>query len=473
MSTAPSPMVQMYAPDGTLGSVPYERMHDALQAGGKMAVNMRAPDGTAGVVPADKVQDAVKAGGKVVPFDLETQPIKEGFLSHAGQYLKSMVPTQAPSLTDAIIGPASTVAKQLYGAGKQAVDSYKQGHGLPYSATAGAATAVGVNVPRMEQAAAQGDTGGVLGEAAVPAAMAIAPAAIGAAGKLIPKGLTQSAAQRLYQSALKPSPASYSTAEVGNMVQTGLDNAIPVSASGAEKLSTLVSDLNDKVKAQIQLGANRGVTIDPNKIAARMDSLKGKFATQVNPEADLAAIDASKQEFLRNWGKPQAQSTPLQAVPTEAWEQPVKPTTATMRPDGGKSWTEDPSTGKTIFAAEQALKDRGFPPENIGMIRKMSMDIPEVSTGPRHAELYAKMLQDAIRNHDSTVASNSIGLPSSASNQAASYGIPADQAQALKQGTYQQLKGKAYGEMRTARRITNTIPRNSRTQRARIEAHRT
>lgn len=137
-----------------------------------MGVNMNAPDGTPVIIPADRVQDAVKAGGKIIPFNLETQPDKEGFVSHALGYLKGMVPTEKPSMTDAIVGPASTAAKQVYGAGKQAVNSLQQGHGLPYSAAAGAATAVGVNVPRMEQAAEQGDAGGVLGEAAVPAAIA-------------------------------------------------------------------------------------------------------------------------------------------------------------------------------------------------------------------------------------------------------------------------------------------------------------
>lgn len=65
---ATSPTVPMYAPDGTLGDIPYDKMHDALQAGGKMGVNFLAPDGTKGIIPADRVQDAQKAGGKIVPY---------------------------------------------------------------------------------------------------------------------------------------------------------------------------------------------------------------------------------------------------------------------------------------------------------------------------------------------------------------------------------------------------------------------
>lgn len=69
-------MVPMFAPDGTPINIPYERMHDAMQAGAKMGVNMNAPDGTAIIIPADRTQDAVKAGGKVVPYDFHA-PAKE------------------------------------------------------------------------------------------------------------------------------------------------------------------------------------------------------------------------------------------------------------------------------------------------------------------------------------------------------------------------------------------------------------
>lgn len=72
-------MVSLFAPDGTLGEVPYEQMHAALQAGAKMAVQMKAPDGTSGYIPADQIQAARKAGGTVVPFDLSTPTPKQYF----------------------------------------------------------------------------------------------------------------------------------------------------------------------------------------------------------------------------------------------------------------------------------------------------------------------------------------------------------------------------------------------------------
>jgi hypothetical protein len=40
--------------------------------------------------------------------------------------------------------------------------------------------------------------------------------------------------------------------------------------------------------------------VDPRRVAARLDQLKKRFQT-VNPEADFAAIDAAKEEFLRQY----------------------------------------------------------------------------------------------------------------------------------------------------------------------------
>lgn len=107
-------------------------------------------------------------------------------------------------------------------------------------------------------------------------------------------------AERMYKSALKPSVASYSTSEVGNMVKSGLNNEIPVSAAGAQKLSGLITDLSDQVKSTIQSGSKAGATINKFKVASRLGDAAKKFTTQVNPEADLNAIAESGNEFLRN-----------------------------------------------------------------------------------------------------------------------------------------------------------------------------
>jgi hypothetical protein len=188
MTTPPMPMVQVFAPDGTLGDIPYDRLHEAISAGAKPASKMQAPDGTMGYVPADKRGDALKAGGKAVPIDLsDADGAKPGFWSHAAQSLKSMIPAPPASIGDAAkqgLSASMGMAAPLVGAGQEAIAASQRGHGLPYSAAAGLSTLAGVNPQRMEQAAAQGDTAGVLGEAAVPAGLAVVgPVAAEVVGK--------------------------------------------------------------------------------------------------------------------------------------------------------------------------------------------------------------------------------------------------------------------------------------------------
>lgn len=105
--------------------------------------------------------------------------------------------------------------------------------------------------------------------------------------------------ERMYQSALKPS-TTLPSSQVANMVKTGLENEIPVSAGGVQKIGDLVSDLQGKVKAQIQAGSSAGATVNPYKVASRLSDTAKKFETQVNPEADLDAVSNAGNEFLRN-----------------------------------------------------------------------------------------------------------------------------------------------------------------------------
>jgi hypothetical protein len=141
----------------------------------------------------------------------------------------------------------------------------------------------------------------------------------GIAGGIVGGGLPNTAGkaallgkspEEAYQSALKPS-TTIPPGKVASMVQTGLEQGIPVSKSGTEKLSSLLEDLQDKVTAEIQARPNR--PIDPNAVAMRADQIKPGAANQVNASQDLNAIEASKQQFLAEQGaKPATAGTPPQ-----------------------------------------------------------------------------------------------------------------------------------------------------------------
>jgi hypothetical protein len=185
MSTQPMPMVQVFAPDGTLGDIPYDRLHDALDKGAKIAAKVKAPDGTVGFVPGDRVPDAIKAGGQRVPLDMnEADGGKPGFWSQAYDKLKSQIPQSGGDLAKALggsglyeaakavpQGPAA-VAAQLPGgpAALEYLRSRDAGAGVGRSALNAAGASVGVDPAQQEAMARAGNTAGVAADAAVPIA---------------------------------------------------------------------------------------------------------------------------------------------------------------------------------------------------------------------------------------------------------------------------------------------------------------
>lgn len=148
------------------------------------------------------------------------------------------------------------------------------------------------NAPSTARFLGQVGTGLLVGEGA--AKLAPIPAAIAKRALLL--GKTPEAA---YESALKPS-TTISPADRADIVQTGLQNAIPVSKGGIERIGAMIDKLNQDIKGQIAQDPNR--PIDPNAVATRADLARAKFAKQVNAQPDLNAIEASRQQFLTEQG---------------------------------------------------------------------------------------------------------------------------------------------------------------------------
>lgn len=197
---ATSPTVPMYAPDGTLGDIPYDQMSAALRAGGKLGVNMTAPDGTKGVIPADHVQEAAKSGGKIIPFDLSKAPAgteKKGVWDTFSDDVKSVfsglwnkATEGKPTYEQTPEGAAKAIADmEAESKARQATDvsRQKEGHGLPYRVGAGIAENVGANVTGMEQGAREGNSDAVIGHMLAGQALASAPLAVEGLTKVAPK----------------------------------------------------------------------------------------------------------------------------------------------------------------------------------------------------------------------------------------------------------------------------------------------
>lgn len=150
-----------------------------------------------------------------------------------------------------------------------AANNFLQGS---YAKGAGASVGMGINMAAPE----------AVGDLATAARAKLAPA-------------MQSTAERLYQSALKPTAAAGDPAA---LVKTGLTEGIPVSEAGATKISSLIDDLNQSVKNEI--AAQPGKTVNAFKVADRLNDTAKKFSNQVNPTDDLKAIRESGAEFLQS-----------------------------------------------------------------------------------------------------------------------------------------------------------------------------
>lgn len=215
-------------------------------------------------------------------------------------------------------------------------------------------------------------------------------------------GTVSSAARRMYQSALKPS-TTLGTSEVANVVDTGLKAGIPVSEAGTEKLSGLINDLSDKVQAQISGGAKAGATIDPKAVAQRTQGLESRFANQVNPDADLNAIQASRQEFLKN------NPNPITADAAQAMKQ------GTYQQLSSKAYGE---MGSAVTESQKALAR--------GIKEELEVQFPEIKGLNAQEGKYLNLdevLQRAVRriNNHQLIG---IGTPMAATAGAAAAGGP-------------------------------------------------
>lgn len=194
----------------------------------------------------------------------------------------------------------------------------------------------------------QTGAGAIVGGAAGAGIDAVAPKIIPAVGKAALLGKTPAEA---YESALRPS-VTMDAAQKSSAVQGGLENEIPVSKGGVDKIADRIDELNQAVKDQIASDPTK--PIDPNAVATRADQAKARFAQQVNAGGDLKAIDASKQQFLD-------ENPSLNAADAQAMKQ------GTYRVLGGKFGEQ----GSASVEAQKALAR--------GLKEEIAAQFPEIS----------------------------------------------------------------------------------------------
>ena len=148
------------------------------------------------------------------------------------------------------------------------------------------------------QGALQGLGAGAIGATEQGVLQGVAPAVVGAGlGKV-----ASMAAPALMQSAVKPGVKATAKALIRGsdlpVVQTLLDEGVNVSAGGIQKLTNIIDASNETIK-DILNSIPESVKISPEAVAQRTAETTAKFSQQVDRAADVNAIKATTERFLR------------------------------------------------------------------------------------------------------------------------------------------------------------------------------
>ena len=162
---------------------------------------------------------------------------------------------------------------------------------------------LGKDVPMLTRAAGGAASGGAMAGMVDPqnvqqGAMfgAALPVGFQAAGAVANK-VAKPVARRLMQSAVKPTIEQLRKGEAQVAVDTLLDYGISPTQGGVEQIRSLVDDLNSQIAGKV-VGSK--ATINKNDVLGYLGDVNSKFAYQVNPTSDLAAISGVADDFLNH-----------------------------------------------------------------------------------------------------------------------------------------------------------------------------
>jgi len=305
---------------------------------------------------------------------------------------------------------------------------------------------------------------GLVGEDAGKGAMiggAFPPAiqAAGKAGAMARSALTTSA-EKLMQSALKPTIEQLRSGDAAVAVRTLLDNGISPNADGVAKLQTMISGINDQIDDLIKGSTAK---IDRDKVTQALLSVRGKFSNQVNPQSDLDAIAQVAENFKNHPKLANLNAEELRLVEAINNAQAAR-----------VSALQDAGRFETMAAQQRTLSQSqpislgtrqptNEPFFNVGSLggEAVSPLAPSRTGGtvmppPRYTSNMQRVPEaQAAATEARQIAAQRAAEKAAAEKALTEYmagggsGIPVEIAQELKKGTYRVLKGK-YGEMGSA-----------------------
>jgi hypothetical protein len=227
-------------------------------------------------------------------------------------------------------------AKEAFGQGRY---SEAAGHGM-----AGVVPIIGPAAAGVGEQIGAGDVAGGLGAGAgLLTGAALAGPAMRGVGK-VAQPVAQATGRRLYQSALKPTKANLNDVRPApgmtpqeTLLQTGLNEGIPVTARGAKKVENLIDSLDSEVKSRVQAIQARGGKVDPAFVEHAIDDVVRDFTAQINAQPELAAVATVRENFRTNplVAQPSAPASPanfaagqVKGTPARTQPGPIDPVVA-------------------------------------------------------------------------------------------------------------------------------------------------
>lgn len=260
-----------------------------------------------------------------------------------------------------------------------------------------------------------GASAGLVDPEMAPAGLAIGGIAPGAV-QLAGKGgnalyeAAQRGANRLMQSAIKPTIAQLRTGEAATAVQTLLDYGISPTKAGVNKLKALIDDLNNQVKTKI---SSSTATVDKQKVLDKLDDVRSQFTKQVSPGGDLKAIQGVADDFAAhpNFPLPQTQ------IPVQAAQELKQGTYQVLAKKYGQVGTAETEAQKGLAR---------------GLKEEIASAVPGVQALNAEESRLLTTLGVAERRALMELNKNPVGLTALANNPLAAAGFLADRSAAFK-----------------------------------------
>lgn len=118
---------------------------------------------------------------------------------------------------------------------------------------------------------------------------------------LTPTGFVSKTAERLYQSALKPS-TKLSDVQRAELITTGLREGIPVTSAGLDELGKSLNEVNRSISEVIKQASKQGDVVSTAEISKRLNDVRERVGNTINGRMRLKDIDEIEQNFLSQYG---------------------------------------------------------------------------------------------------------------------------------------------------------------------------